>query len=43
MNNIKKLVISDESTQLKFFAVDEISDIDIVETHKHIVEKYILL
>ncbi len=41
-DNANQLVISDESTELRFFSIDEIQDLDIVETHRHIVEKYIL-
>lgn len=33
--------LSEESTQLKFFAINELSQVDIVATHKHIIEDFI--
>ncbi len=42
LGNVNNLVISDESTELKFFAIEELRDLDIVETHRHIVDSYIL-
>ena len=38
-NNLK---ISNESVELKFFDIDELVELDIVETHRHIVNSYIL-
>ena len=31
---------SEESRQLKYFRMDEMKDLDIVATHKHIIEDY---
>ncbi len=42
VDNVNQLVISDESTELKFFSIDELRDLDIAETHRHIVDEYIL-
>ncbi len=42
VDSINDLVFSDESIDLQFFAIDEICKMDIVETHKHIVDEYIL-
>ncbi len=42
LDKLKRLLPSDESLELKFFYVDELIGIDIVETHRHIVDKYIL-
>lgn len=42
VDNVANLAISDESLDLQFFSIDEINKIDIVETHKHIVDEYIL-
>ena len=39
---IPELVVSSESTELKFFSVDGLHNLDIVETHKHIVDDYVL-
>lgn len=36
------LKISNESVELKFFDIDELVELDIVETHRHIVNSYIL-
>ena len=36
-----RLKISHESLELKFFDFDEIKSLDIVETHKHIVDDYL--
>ncbi len=36
------LIISDESTELRFFGTDELYGLDIVETHRHIVDEYVL-
>ncbi len=41
-DNVKQLVVSEESTELRFFSIDELQDLDIVETHRHIVDEYIL-
>ena len=40
-NNDVELVSSEESNELKFFTPTEISDLDIVETHRHILEDFI--
>lgn len=37
----KELKVSRESFELKFFNFDEIKSLDIVETHKHIVDDYL--
>ena len=42
VDGLNDLVFSDESIDLQFFAIDEICKMDIVETHKHIVDEYIL-
>ena len=36
-----QLTVSHESLELKFFNFDEIKSLDIVETHKHIVNDYL--
>ena len=35
------LICSEESRKLKYFSIDEIKDIDIVDTHKHIIDDYL--
>ncbi len=42
IDNINKPVTSDESLELRFCTTDELREIDIVETHRHIVNDYIL-
>ncbi len=42
LDKVKQLVVSDESTELRFFGIDELQNLDIVETHRHIVEEYII-
>ncbi len=36
-----KLKISSESNELRFFDIDKLADINIVETHRHIISSYI--
>ena len=37
----EKLIVSQESMELKFFDIDELELLDIVETHKHIVNDFL--
>ena len=41
VDNDVKIVTSEESNELKFFTSTEILDLDIVETHRHILEDFI--
>ncbi len=43
LDTATQLVISDESTELKFFSINELYDLDIVETHRHIVDEYLVI
>ncbi len=42
LDKVNQLVVSEESTELRFFDIDELQDLDVVETHRHIVAEYIL-
>jgi ADP-ribose pyrophosphatase YjhB (NUDIX family) len=37
-----KLVCSEESQELKYFRLDELKNLNIAETHRHIIEDYLL-
>ena len=39
--DVEELEVSHESMELKFFDIDDIKTLDIVETHKHIVEDFL--
>ena len=41
VKNDIELVISKESNELKFFSIPEISNLDVVETHRHIIDDFI--
>ena len=41
LNNEYELICSEESEELKYFSINELSNINIAETHKHIIEEYI--
>lgn len=41
LNNEHELVCSEESEKLKYFSIDELRNIKIAETHRHIVDEYI--
>lgn len=41
LNNGHALICSEESEQLRYFNINELNNINIAETHKHIIEEYI--
>lgn len=41
INDDCNIRLSEESTQLKFFTINELLQVDIVATHKHIIEDFI--
>ena len=41
LNNEHELICSEESERLKYFNLNELRNINVAETHRHIIEEYI--
>ena len=37
----EKLTVSDESNELRYFSFEDVSSLDVVETHRHIIDDFI--
>jgi len=42
LNSIHELICSEESLELRYFSYDELKKLNIAETHKHIINDYLL-
>ncbi|MEG2290386.1 MAG: NUDIX domain-containing protein [Clostridium sp.] len=43
VNSISELICSEESLELCCFSYDELREVNIAETHKHIVDEYLMI
>jgi len=42
LNSIHELICSEESLELRYFSYDELKKLNIAETHKHIINDYLV-
>jgi len=42
LNSIHELICSEESLELRYFSYEELKKLNIAETHRHIIDDYLV-